>query len=101
MIRFDILTWRIFSLLRYFNATEYKCRFGEVLSFSQILDGALCMAFKDQLEFVSPLQVTHLPPVWGLSLPLVSRASIGGGGWTRPPLFSLEDSIGNVPPLFQ
>ena len=28
--------------------------------FSQILDGALCRAFKVQREFVSPLQVTHL-----------------------------------------
>ena len=38
--------------------------------FSQILDGALCTAFKVQREFVSPLQVTHLPPVWDLLLPL-------------------------------
>jgi len=40
------------------------------LSFSQILGGALCRAFKVQREFVSPLQVTHLPPVWDLLLPL-------------------------------
>ena len=39
-------------------------------SFSQILDGALCRSFKFQREFVSPLQVTHLPPVWDLLLPL-------------------------------
>ena len=39
-------------------------------SFSQILDGALCRAFKIQREFVSSLQVTHLPPVWGILLPL-------------------------------
>ena len=31
------------------------------LSFSQVLDGALCRAFKVQREFVSALQVTHLP----------------------------------------
>ena len=39
-------------------------------SFSQILDGALCRAFKVQREFVSSLQVTHLHPVWDLLLPL-------------------------------
>ena len=31
----------------------------------QILDGALCKAFKVQRELVSPLQVTHLPPCVG------------------------------------
>ena len=36
--------------------------------FAQILDGALCRAFKIQREFVSPLQITHLAPVWDLSL---------------------------------
>ena len=40
------------------------------LSFSQTMDGALCRAFKDQREFVSPLQGTHLPPMWGILLPL-------------------------------
>jgi len=29
-----------------------------------------CRTFKVQREFVSPLQVTHLPPVWGILLPL-------------------------------
>ena len=29
-----------------------------------------------------------------------ARASIGGGRGTRPPLFSLGESIGNVPPHF-
>ena len=33
------------------------------LSFSQILDGALCRAFKVQREFVSSLKVTHLTHV--------------------------------------
>ena len=41
-----------------------------LLLFSQVLDGALCRAFKVQMEFVTPLQVTHLPPVWDLLLPL-------------------------------
>ena len=41
------------------------------LSLSQILDGAVCRAFKVQREFVGPLQVTHLPPVWNILLPLL------------------------------
>ena len=40
------------------------------LPFSQILDRALCRAFKVQRELVSSLQVTHLPTVWDLLLPL-------------------------------
>ena len=40
------------------------------LSFSRILDGALSRACNIQREFVSALQVTHLPPVWDHLLPL-------------------------------
>ena len=43
----------------------HRCPF-----FSQIFDGALCRAFKVQRKCVSPLQITHLPPVWDLLLPL-------------------------------
>ena len=39
------------------------------LLFSQILDGALCRAFKVQREFVSPLQVTHLHSVGSFTSP--------------------------------
>ena len=35
-----------------------------------LLSDTLCRAFKVQREFVSPLQVTHLAPVWDILLPL-------------------------------
>ena len=37
-----------------------KAGWSNLFFFSQILDRALCRAFKVQHEFVSPLQVTHL-----------------------------------------
>ena len=57
-----------------FNATPFKPNYYlelEIFQFiSQILDGALCRTSEVQRGFVSPLQVTYLPPVWDLLLPL-------------------------------
>ena len=59
------------GLIRHFSVKAIECSGAVFLSpLSQILDGALCRAFKVQREFVSPLQVTHLPHVWDLLLPL-------------------------------
>ena len=65
------------------------------LFFSQILDGALCRAFKVQREFVSPLQITHLPPVWDLLLPLAYTPD-RRDHWL---LVSLPKDVGEIEPL--
>ena len=52
------------------NTYMLACTYFLSFSFFLILDGALCRAFKVQQEFVSPLQVTHLPRVWDVLLPL-------------------------------
>ena len=74
---FNGLLMLLFLIFFYISYLQYHSTVGAIvsalctsLSFSQIIDGALCRALIVQREFVSPRQVTHLPLVWDVLLPL-------------------------------